>query len=258
LAALLTGIAVTILVSGLAVAGFLIVDRLVPAATRQRHNEIAGYTYAFIGPLYALLLAFIVVTVWGYNEAARLAAGDEAVALVKVYNIALGMGSSYANDIQRLATAYGQSVINDEWPSLEKGQQGNSKTAAAYRALGQAVEAYTPADDRTGDLYQAEITSLNDLAAARSQRVLRGQARLPAGLWVALFFGAAISIGYAYFFGVEARAAHALMVGLLATSIVGIIYLIGAINGPFQGSVRVLPTAMEEAVSAIQNAQAQH
>jgi hypothetical protein len=43
------------------------------------------------------------------------------------------------------------------------------------------------------------------------------------------------------------------MVGLLATSIVSMIYLTGQINGPFQGSVRVLPTAMEEAVSVIRS-----
>jgi hypothetical protein len=175
LATLVVGLIITVLVSGIAVAGFLVVDRWVPAATRRGHNEVAGYTYAFIGPLYAILLAFIVVTVWGYYDAARLAAGDEATALLKTYNIALGLGSDYAGQIQQLSASYGQSVISDEWPGLGKGQQGNPKTAAAYRALDTAVEAYSPSDERTTALYEAEVTSLNELAGARSQHLLRGQ-----------------------------------------------------------------------------------
>ncbi len=258
MSALVVGLIITVLISGIAVAGFLVFDRFVPAETRRGHNEVAGYTYAFIGPLYAILLAFVVVTVWGYFDTARLAAGDEAAALLKVDDNALGLGPVYAAQVQQLATKYGQSVISDEWPGLAKGHQGDPKTEAAYRALVAYVEAYSPVDERTTVLYSAQVSSLDEMVVARSQRLIRAEHTLHPGLWVALYFGAVISIGYAYLFGTEARISHALMIGMLAASTAGMIYLIGVINGPFQGAVRVLPTAMEDVVSRIQSNQPLH
>jgi hypothetical protein len=253
--AVIIGITIVVLVSGIAVAGFLVFDRLIPAATRRGHNEVTGYTYSFVGPLYAILLAFVVVAVWEYSDAARLASSDEAAALLKVDDNALGLGPAYAAQVQQLATKYGQSVIFDEWPTLAKGYQGSPKTEAAYRALVTYVEAYSPADERTGVLYSAEISSLDEMAVARTQRLIRAENGLHPGLWVALYVGAVISTGFVYLFGAKNRISHAVMVGLLAASTAGMIYLIWLMNGPFQGPLRVLPTAMEDVLTAIQSNQ---
>jgi hypothetical protein len=48
----------------LALAGFELVHRLVPVASRQRHNDVAGFIYAALGVIYAVLLALVVITVW--------------------------------------------------------------------------------------------------------------------------------------------------------------------------------------------------
>ena len=49
----------------LALAGFELVHRLVPAVSRQRHNDVAGFIYAALGVIYAVLLARVVISVWG-------------------------------------------------------------------------------------------------------------------------------------------------------------------------------------------------
>jgi hypothetical protein len=44
--------------------GFELVQRLVPATARQRHNDVAGFIYAALGVIYAVLLALVVISVW--------------------------------------------------------------------------------------------------------------------------------------------------------------------------------------------------
>ena len=52
------------------VAGTLMVRRLIKVEVLERHNEVAGFIYAVIGVVYAVLLGFAAVTVWeGYDKA---------------------------------------------------------------------------------------------------------------------------------------------------------------------------------------------
>jgi hypothetical protein len=54
----------TVCVVGLvAVAGLEAVQRLVPPALRQEHNDVAGFIYAVVGVIYTVLLALMVIAV---------------------------------------------------------------------------------------------------------------------------------------------------------------------------------------------------
>ena len=54
----------------LALGGLILVQRLVPTATRQQHNDVAGFIYAALGVIYAVLLALVVIAVWEEYQAA--------------------------------------------------------------------------------------------------------------------------------------------------------------------------------------------
>ena len=47
-----------------AIAGAVLVRRLVPLDRLRSNNEVAGFTFATVGVLYAVLLAFATVVVW--------------------------------------------------------------------------------------------------------------------------------------------------------------------------------------------------
>jgi hypothetical protein len=68
---------------------------------------------------------------------------------------------------------------------------------------------------------------------------------VPGILWVVLFLGAAVSIGFTFFFGTENLRAQSLMTGALALLIFSGLLIIIAIDRPFSGSVRVKPEALE-------------
>ena len=68
-----------------AVGGLTLVQFLVPAATRQKHNDVAGFIYAVLGVIYAVLLALVVIAAWEEHEAAKATVGAEANELAEVF-----------------------------------------------------------------------------------------------------------------------------------------------------------------------------
>jgi uncharacterized membrane protein YgaE (UPF0421/DUF939 family) len=71
-----------------AVLGLVVVQRLVPSALRQEHNDVAGFIYAVVGVTYAVLLAFVVVVVWEEYERAKDTVETEANELAGDYFLA--------------------------------------------------------------------------------------------------------------------------------------------------------------------------
>src|SRR5829696_4291482 len=61
-----------------ALVGFELVHRLVPARSRQKHNDVAGFIYAALGVIYAVLLALVVIAVWEEYQAASETVEEEA------------------------------------------------------------------------------------------------------------------------------------------------------------------------------------
>jgi hypothetical protein len=239
-----------------AVGGFLLVDGLVPSERRQRHNEVAGVLYSFIGPLYAILLAFAVFVVWGYFGTVQSEASTEALQLATLFTTAQGLGGQQGLAVQQAALEYGESVINEEWPALAKGQE-SPKATEALQSLRARVLAVTPSGDRESDLYMAAVGTVNAVTIARNMRSLDGEEDVPRVLWIGLLVGAVLTIAYSYIFGMESKAIHALMVGVLTVFVIGMLYTIQAINRPYKGDVTVRPAAMEMAVNRMRYLSAQ-
>ena len=67
-----------------AVAGLELVQRLVPHEKRQEHNDVAGFLYAVIGVVYAVLLALLVIAVWEQYQKANETVESEANGVAEV------------------------------------------------------------------------------------------------------------------------------------------------------------------------------
>src|SRR5215204_7510938 len=85
---LLTIIYGVLLISGislLSLGGLEVVERFVPAQTRQQHNDVAGFIYAALGVIYAVLLALVVIAVFEGFQAANETVEQEANAVAEIF-----------------------------------------------------------------------------------------------------------------------------------------------------------------------------
>ena len=97
-----------------ALAGLELVQRLVPAVSRQPHNDVAGFIYAALGVIYAVLLALVVIAVWEEYGQASETVEQEANAAADIYWLAHRLPEPRGPHVQELARSYAEVVVHEE------------------------------------------------------------------------------------------------------------------------------------------------
>ena len=228
-----------------AVAGLVVVQRLVPPERREGQNNVAGFIYAVLGVAYAVLLAFVVIAVWQDYEAAQTNAESEAHELAGIYFLASQLPESERTDIQELVRTYVRVVVEEEWPMMERAQT-SPRADALLRQLTLKLVEFDPRTEGEQVLYDSGLRQLHDAADARRSRLLEVREGIPGLLWVVLVLGGVITVSFTYLFGLRSNLAHALMVAALTLVICGILFTIGAFDNPFSGLVEIQPEAFRE------------
>lgn len=229
-----------------AVGGLTLVQFLVPATTRQRHNDVAGFIYAVLGVIYAVLLALVVIAVWEDFGRARETVENEANATAEIFWLAHRLPEPEGVRVQELSRSYAEEVVEREWPLMREGQAPLMEQGQAtpngwvlvddIRATFQGFEPDTPAEEA---LYAEGLDQVEELASARRMRLVEAEEGLPSVLWVVLIFAGVAAVSFTYLFGLESTWAHRLMVAALAAVIGLVLYTIGAMEHPFSGGASI-------------------
>ena len=241
---ILTGLLLLCISMFLAAGGLILVQRMVPIEVRRQHNDVAGFIYAVLGVVYAVLLGLTVVAVWEEWNRAVVTADEEASSLAEVFWIADSMPESEGHHIQELARSYARLVVNEEWQLMEQGKSSPKAWDLIddIRASLQNFDTSTPEEQV---LYEQGFERMRDLAGARRDRLLEAEQGLPVVLWIVLIAGGIIVIGFTYLFGLDSTVIHLLMVASLALIIALVLFTVAALNYPFKGDIKVGPDAME-------------
>jgi uncharacterized integral membrane protein len=229
-----------------ALAGLEVVQRLVPATSRQPHNDVAGFIYAALGVIYAVLLALVVIAVWEQYQAASETVELEANAVAEIFWLGNRLPEPEGSHIQELARSYAEEVVHKEYPLMERGEAPlmtqTKGTPAGWtiiddiRANLQEFQPRTPAEEQ---LYAEGLDQVQRLADARRMRLVAAEEGVPAVLWSVLIFGGIAAVSFTYLFGLQNTWAHRLMVVTLAAVIGLVLFTIGAMEHPFSGGARI-------------------
>jgi Protein of unknown function (DUF4239) len=235
-----------------AVIGLAVVQRLVPVEIRKEHNDVAGFIYAVLGVIYAVLLALVVIAVWEDFGRANVTVETEANALAEIAWLAYALPEPEGRHLQELARSYAEEVVHKEWPLMEQGKtplmESTQETPSGWiliddiRATLQGYEPRTAAEEQ---LYAEGLDQVQRLADARRLRLVQAEEGLPTVLWVVLVVAGIVVVGFAYLFGLENTGTHALMVASLAGVIALGLFTIAAMEHPFSGGAKIEPSAFE-------------
>ncbi len=106
----------------LACGGLLVFHRLVHVKLRRAHNDLAGFTIAVIGVLYAVLLAFIAIATWESFSKASDIVENESDYAGGIYLDTQGLPQAKGKEIRDAVGRYVSVVIDDEWPMQRAGK----------------------------------------------------------------------------------------------------------------------------------------
>jgi protein-S-isoprenylcysteine O-methyltransferase Ste14 len=245
-----------------AVVGLAVVQRLVPATTRKEHNDVAGFIYAALGVIYAVLLALVVIAVWEEFGRARVTVETEANALAEIFWLAHELPEPERHHLQELARSYAEEVVDDEWALMEQGKTPSmERTEATPQGwvliddIRATVQGYEPRTEAEQELYAEGLDQVQRLADARRTRLVQAEESIPAVLWVVLVAGGIVAVGFTYLFGLERTEPHALMVASLAAVIALILFTVGVLDHPFSGGAAIEPGAFELVLNRFETSQ---
>lgn len=228
---------VLLVFGGGSVAGLCVVRRLVPVDHLQKNHEVAGVTFGVLGAFYGLVLAFVIVAAWERFNQANVNSHLEATALESLYKLGAGFSEPMRTQLDSTVLDYTRSVIEKEWPQMAN----NSYHAEKGRAirLWSIVLSYHTADSREQMLVDKAIDQLNVIGQARNQRILFYDDDLPSVVWLIIYLGCAITIGFSYFFGSNLFRAQAAMCAFFSILLGITILAILELAHPYQGTVTI-------------------
>src|SRR5271155_2671231 len=93
-------------------------NRIWPWDKRHAHNDIIGWQLSILGTTYAVILGFMLFTVWTDFGAAELNVDNEANSLANLYRLSAGLPGDAGGQMQMLARDYANTVLNKDWPAM--------------------------------------------------------------------------------------------------------------------------------------------
>ena len=240
----------------IAVAGPYVVRRYVKLDRLRTNNEVAGFKFATVGVLYAVLLAFAVVVVWEKFNQADSEVAKEAGGAATVFLLTSGIDAAHGAAIRKATADYLTAAIAKDWPAMERETDSPEVTDALSRIYWAALK-YHSFGANEGIVVAEILRQVDSISDARRERLVMADGIVPNIIWVVLFGGAALTIGFTFFFGTENLRAQALMTGVLSILIFAGLLTIIAIDHPFAGTVKVGPEALVSVVRDFAAAPAQ-
>ncbi len=234
--------------SAVAVVGLRLARRLLPASDFD-HNDVAGPVVATIGTVLAVMLSFMVVTVWQEYDQAASGVNAEAGEIADLYHEAAVLPPAERDGIRFGLQTYVKEVVDREWQLMRSGQASPVARNEILNVV-KIVEHFAPTTMAQQNAQADALKHGHGILDARRDRLAANVQSVPGLLWALMFFVAIVTIGSSYFFRVRSSTAHQLMTIALAAVIGAIFMMIAELDLPFRGDLQIPPGAYSQDVNA--------
>lgn len=224
----------------------LLLNWIWPRERRRSHNDLIGWQLSILGTLYAVIVGFMLYTVWTNFGVASENADNEANAIVNIHRLAAGLPTEQGVKMRQLAEEYADAVVYREWGIMATGKISPESSQISRKMWATLMSIQSPSVTQI----TAEDHSLYELSALtehRQMRHLQVTSRLPAILWSVLLAGGALTIFSVCLFGTQSGLIHSIQVFSFSLLVAMALVAIADIDRPFQGTVHVSDAAFRRA-----------
>lgn len=234
----------------LAAFGPSVVRRCVGLERLITNNEIAGFKFATIGVLYAVLIAFAIIVVWQKFSDAEVTVSQEAAGAVTIYRLAPALGVQSGAALRDALSKYLSAAVTRDWPAMEHRATSQYRaTRLALDAVYAALLSSQSATPREVAVLPEILHQLDVITEARRARLIAADGIVPEVIWPVLFGGAILTVAFTFFFGTKNLLAQTAMTALLSMLIFSELLIIVTVDYPFTGPIKVEPTALARALA---------
>jgi hypothetical protein len=199
-----------------------------------------------MGILFALIVGFLAVGVWGNVERAEEAISDEASALRSVDILSDELPPDLQLRMRALVRRQIQNAVNVEWPAM---QEQRATLTAVSAPLADALDLtvrFDPQDEGETIAQRELVASIQDALAARRERIVLSESGINALKWVGLLSLAALALVAIALVHSGNRVTARIAMGLFAVAVAVVITMLAAEDQPFVGQLGLEPDVLEQ------------
>jgi len=234
-------IAVLVLI---AVVGQVFTHKMVRQDNLEPSQGMVEAMLGVVGTLFSLLLGLLVANaIESYHEV-NVQVSTEANALANIHRLSEGLSPAARKNIQDMCADYNHCVISTEWAAMDQMEMA-PHCWDVYGKLWSACVQVMPENDRENNLQASMLESAKILGETRRARSVACRAQISPVLWIAIFFGSAITIIFTYFFTSKMGRLHTMLTALIAISLGLNIWLLAAYSQPFGSDLKIKPEIFE-------------
>ncbi|MBC6447337.1 bestrophin-like domain [Actinokineospora xionganensis] len=212
------------------------------------NNEAAGQVFTIVGGLHAVLLAFVLISLFDGVGAADEGASREAESLVAASWAADSLPEPTRTQVHDLARSYAVTVAEEEWPNMRAGEEVTGAGWAALDQLRRSVADAAVTDEWQHGRKAEAANQLWEVYQARQARIdTAGSDGISDVIWFALIVGSVLSVALPMLFGGPRPVTHIIIVSILAGTLALLLFATQQLQYPYSGSAQVGPDAFEAA-----------
>lgn len=221
--------------------------RTIESDVRSRASGSVTTVVGVVAGLYAVLVAFVIVTEWQTLNDANSYVDAEAGALAAVHSAAGTFPDADRVPVQRAVDTYVNRVVCDEVPYLVDHHEPAPEATAALDRLYASVEAVTPTvkDSR---FHASAVDQLANVSSARRERISSSSTGLPDELLWVVIATSVVLVAVVSVLDTQHRRWHVALMGAVTLLVALNLALILTLARPYDGAAEVSTAPLTDGV----------
>ncbi|HVV10326.1 hypothetical protein [Amycolatopsis sp.] len=220
---------------------------------RMDNNDAAGQAFTIVGGLHAVVVAFVLISLFDAADTARDNAYEEAQAVVAVAWDASSLPEPAKTQVPALAKEYTETVVRQEWPRLRDGGPMPGTGWSLVEQMRQSLDATDLPDDdwlvnRKTDAGE-QLVNIYEKRQARLNSVRDNN--IGTVVWFVLIAGSVIFVALPNLFGGTKQITHVIIVSTLAATTTLLLFAIFQLQNPFAGGSKLGTDAFDQAIARL-------
>ncbi|MDA1385830.1 bestrophin-like domain [Glycomyces lechevalierae] len=244
----LQGLLFTLSIVALACVVVALLQKFAPPTDRAHNNELGTTIFELLTVLYAIVLAFVLITAWENKNEAGQVTYREANELVDVYWSAAALAPEQRDQVRDSVRAYTNEVIDAEWPAMRDQEPVTAEGLMLLDEMRAPVAGARTDDDVVQSRLDATEDGVLAVSEYRTERLFAAQSGLSAAMWTVLVPGAILVFAVMLTLGTPTRKYQFVLVGLVSGMVALMLFATYQLEYPFSRSGATDPVAYEIAI----------
>jgi hypothetical protein len=235
--------------AGMALLTVAIYAVVMPLAESEHADALKAVSPGMLPPmgiLFALIVGFLAVGVWGNVDRAEEAISDEASALRSVVLLSDDLPPELGVRVRALVRRQIENAVNDEWPAMEDQRATLTTIPAPLAGALHLTLRFDPQGEGETVTQRELVASIQDALAARRERIVLSESSINAVKWFGLLSLATLALVAIGLVHSDNRMAARIAMGLFALAVAVVITMLAAEDEPFVGQLGLDPDVLEQ------------